>query len=452
MTTNRIPSTRQWTVANAAGYLFSATAPLVANTTNGLHVASLPDTIVPSTVLTQATSGNQLIVDTSNPINGYAGWTMINTTSMNIATGGSPGPGDETILWVGNESSPVFAGYCAAVRMGSSSNGSYLGTVGVLGTWAGRTGNGSPSNSQIGDANTHVYMKTLTCVGGLKQVSYYQDGSLLQTLYADAGYTKDAGFGIGGGINGCVLGTLRYVFFAKAAASLGKYGDKAQIERNIANIFPSLAKNRLIIGVGDSQTAGSNAGSPSTIGNTWISQLPALMANPYDIYFDGLGGVPWGPTAVAGWLTSQMVTAFPLGAAGRFSGLRPRNVIVIWGGTNNLYGSGGTRTTDAPTAYADISTMVASAKANGFDVYVITPLRRTQPNTPATYPADRIILRNLIIANAANATGILDLDTDPRFDNPDDATYFQTSLSGVHLNIVGNGIVANMVAALVGNS
>lgn len=433
---------RAWSPAAITSRLFSATSPTTA--TNGAHVASLADDYANGATLTQATSAKQLIVNTAAPLDGHVAWTLsfAAATDMSIGTGGVTGSGDHSMTWIGAESASVGTGFVAAMRMGTAAAGSNLGTVGALGVWAGRAGNGSPSNNVNATSNPTVYTKVLRA----GSVEMYVDGEMIAPPTADASYNNAAGFGIGGGFQGAINGSMYHATFTGAALSLGRNGDKYRHEQWIARTFPTLARNRIILAVGDSQTAGTAAGSPTTVGHSWISQIAALMSHTYDVFFDGTG-TQWPSTAVGGYTTSQCLTNFADGASRRVTGLRPRNVIVIWAGTNNLFAD-----TGAAGAWADIDTMIAAGLAAGADVYTVTPLRRTQALTPVTYPAQRTLLRAHIIANAAGATGVIDLDTDARFDDPDDATYFQTGATGVHLNVVGNAIVAQMIATAIGSA
>ncbi len=424
---------------------------------DGVAVGSLDDRYRNGVTFTGSGAARPLWT-TAAALDGRAGLvtTFAAAKKLGVATGGVAGAGAFWMAVVGKITTAKAGGYLSLVTMGTNVAGSCIGSEGEQGyIWLGRYGNGNPIAHYLDD-NVHLVVKVWTGAAGspANTVLVYVDGDLVLT-YEDTtggGPSNAAGMYFGNGINGATDGTAYAAHWSAGAPGVGPDSILWRFTDWVRRTFPSLALDRRMIPVGNSITAGTDAGTPSTLApNNWPSMIGALLPHPYDIQWDG-SGTPWPSTAVSGWKTSDMLAAFPTGAAGRVSALCPCVWIVVFGGTNNLFGTAGTRATDAPTAYADLAAMTALGIAAGARVLLITPLRRTQTNTPATFPADRAILRSLILANTAGATAVLDLDAEPRFDDPDNAAYFQTAISGVHLNIVGEGILAQMLATLIGPS
>lgn len=435
-----------WTPSLYAGRLFSATAPLVVDTSNGAHVTSLADDHGGAVVLAQATSTKQLIISTTSPVDARAAWVVSHAavTDQSVATGGATGTADHTLTWVGKLTA-FGAGYFAALRMGTSAASSQWGTVGAGTLWGGRGGgtgggNGAP-NVPWGDSSLHVFTKIVR--SGV--VYLYIDGALVLAGLADAGYANGAGFGIGAGLNGSADALMQHVLFASTAASLGPTGDKALHEAWIARTFPSYALFRLLLCIGDSQTYGYSA---TVAPANWPTRITALglLPHAYDVYYDGTG-TPWPHTAVGGWTTTDILANYQLGAVTRYTGLRPRIVATVWAGTNDLFFGSST----AAQVITNLTTITTALRAAGIFVVMITPLARTQVGTPGTYEADRQIIRAAILAGTTGADVTCDVGGHAALQTPSNATYFQAD--EVHLNPAAqDAIVAPMIATAIGSA
>lgn len=119
----------------------------------------------------------------------------------------------------------------------------------------------------------------------------------------------------------------------------------------------------------------------------------------------------------------------------------PRQVVVVWCGTNGLgpVGSG-------TTIYNDLASYCATAQADGFLVTVATIINRG--NGEPTFESERTILNDLLRLNYATfANGLVDLAADPRLEDYNDLTYFTSDT--VHLNDNGYNVVQELTTTQI---
>jgi lysophospholipase L1-like esterase len=189
----------------------------------------------------------------------------------------------------------------------------------------------------------------------------------------------------------------------------------------------------LVVGVGDSLTAGSG-------GTPWATQLYA-----------GSGGRPAGryvtKVATNGWVIADVVAAgpgsiFPLASARYWK----RKILVLAIGTNDVGTYGGS----VATALAAVESFIDDARAAGFIVVGSTWLNRDDVNLAITSG-------EFVIAQAAWKTGlqtllaagklvaIADLQARTNLQDPTNTTYFNADK--LHLTTTGYGEMAAGVGA-----
>ena len=114
------------------------------------------------------------------------------------------------------------------------------------------------------------------------------------------------------------------------------------------------------------------------------------------------------------------------------------NVLVIWGGTNDLFGG-----TAPATVYADLSSYISARCSAGWNkIAVLTCLPRTGDNE-----TNRATYNSLITANTAGADVVVDVASNSDLSNDTNGTYFYTD--DTHLTAAGYAIVAGMVSSAI---
>jgi lysophospholipase L1-like esterase len=187
----------------------------------------------------------------------------------------------------------------------------------------------------------------------------------------------------------------------------------------VHNALAALCQINLTLYDGDSRTYGTGV----TGRNTYPAQLSALFSNRNEeLNYGVLGQTQVDMNADA---ATQVDTKYnPSG--------RRRNVVLAWGGHNDLYNS-----RSAADTYADISTYVTARKAVGFKVVVGTIVKSQQLTGPKE--TARQSLNTLILANTAGADGVADVGAAPELQNYDDTNYFTDK---THFTAAGNAAVA----------
>jgi lysophospholipase L1-like esterase len=184
---------------------------------------------------------------------------------------------------------------------------------------------------------------------------------------------------------------------------------------------------------GDSITAGTGASAPA---NAWASLLAAsLGTDGYHVGNFGISGQTVGNATAGGGPAIYM----RLNAATEeyTAGLRTsgNNVLVAWGGTNDLYYG---RT--AAQAFADFEAYCQGARTAGYKVLAVGMIDRNP--TGSWTGAKRTDLNNLCV----NAVGMYDAyldpsDVDARFDDYTSALF----ADGVHPSDAGHAILASAI-------
>lgn len=179
---------------------------------------------------------------------------------------------------------------------------------------------------------------------------------------------------------------------------------------------------------GDSLTAGSG----STGGNTYPKQLSDKFLA------DDSARCIYSAFGVAGQTLTQMESD----AAAQIDVLYDtlQDTLICWGGVNDL---GTEPATIKETVYARYLTYCTNRKAAGWKVYALTMLVQGY-YARATYDADRLWINNKILTELSLVVdGIIDVASDARLDDYNDATYFDDDL--IHLNNTGYGVVSELV-------
>lgn len=138
---------------------------------------------------------------------------------------------------------------------------------------------------------------------------------------------------------------------------------------------------------------------------------------------------------LATMLANYSTNVAPLFKAGK------KNVVFIWGGTNDFQGGA-----SEPTVYANLTSYISAAHATGFTVVAVTMLDRGIPNLQTqknAYNAD-------ILANAAGADAIVSFVNTPLGVNGGAANTEFFNVDEVHPNNTGETqyIVPAMNAAV----
>lgn len=143
--------------------------------------------------------------------------------------------------------------------------------------------------------------------------------------------------------------------------------------------------NGNLVADGDSITFGQGATNPYT----------ALM---------GLSGNSWTITnkGIPGELLSTMLTNAPTAIDPLFTSKFSKNVVVIWGGTNDIANS-----QQPVDVYANLTSYIAARHAVGWKVIAVTMLSRVG------WDAKKDQYNALILANTAKADGIADFSGTP---------------------------------------
>lgn len=113
-----------------------------------------------------------------------------------------------------------------------------------------------------------------------------------------------------------------------------------------------------------------------------------------------------------------------------------RELAVLWGGSNDINQVVAT----AATVQADIASWVAGRKTAGIHTIVLTTLPRV--DFDAGEETMRQAVNSWILSGGSGADTVVDVNTDARLADPNDAAYFA---DGVHLTAAGYAIIAAKV-------
>jgi lysophospholipase L1-like esterase len=182
---------------------------------------------------------------------------------------------------------------------------------------------------------------------------------------------------------------------------------------------------------GDSITAGSQ----STNGMTYPAQTAEGLESRAIVTNIGVGG-----QTVANMLSDVVAQVDPMYSASKL------NVVLVGGGTNDLYISGGTITVDA--LYANYVAYHTARRAVGFKTIAITLLPRTEVGTPANFEDKRQDFNTRVRANWATfADALMDVGADATIGAPaasDNTTYFADK---THPTNAGYAVIARYARA-----
>ena len=196
---------------------------------------------------------------------------------------------------------------------------------------------------------------------------------------------------------------------------------------------------------GDSLTAGYNASSGllTATGTTYPGVLARALGPAWRVTNIGTGGWPLG----------ALIGEAPTRVDPLFDPTLKQNVLIIFGGTNDL--GGGHKS--AQTAFRDLITYCrARHVAHPWHILVVTPPVAAYPGVyPADFDAQMVQYDALIRRNWRYfADGLIDVGADPRLGKPGaehDAAYFSdkdfTHLTDAGYAIVGKGAVQAVLAS-----
>ncbi len=181
--------------------------------------------------------------------------------------------------------------------------------------------------------------------------------------------------------------------------------------------------------VGDSLTLGWSGGTLPASGGAFnypqqvMAALPKKTPNTIRYYNVSTGG--------------ETINNFPA-MTNLYSGSFTKNIAVVWGGTNDLFGGA-----SAATVISRWQTYCNTLKTAGWHVIMLTIPKRTSGGTPGAYAADSITVNNDIIANYATyANDYIDIRADSRLNDSTNTTYV---VDGIHLTLAGYSVVAELV-------
>jgi len=193
---------------------------------------------------------------------------------------------------------------------------------------------------------------------------------------------------------------------------------------------------------GDSLTRGENASSG--LGTATGTTYPAVLARTL--------GPAWRVTNVGtgGWTIGLMTGEAPRKVDALFDPHLAKNVLIVFGGTNDL---GGSRES-AKTAFGKMTAYCRARKAaRPWRILVVTPPVAAYPRVyPADFDAQMVQYDALIRRSWRSfADGIIDVQADPRLGAPGaeyNPAYFN-SRDFTHLTDAGYAIVGRDAAAAV---
>ncbi len=118
-----------------------------------------------------------------------------------------------------------------------------------------------------------------------------------------------------------------------------------------------------------------------------------------------------------------------------------RDVVLLWAGTNDIYGLPSRGIADAPplVVYNAIQKYLKAVKSDGFEVWVMDAYKRSAFGF-ADKDAERIAFNNLIRSDSSFADKFIDIDAWTEFQSRTNRTVYQSDQT--HLTSAGNQLVA----------
>ena|GEM_PF-2217064 len=232
---------------------------------------------------------------------------------------------------------------------------------------------------------------------------------------------------IGSLLNGNVDVRAGYICDLKIFPALLSDTERSRFENKLMTkygITPITLTNDQLVCDGDSLTYGTG-----TVENGYVDQIKALLPT-LTVRNLGVSGI-----SLTNMFAKQSVHVLPL-----YSATRTRNILVIWGGVNDL------NTIASGAALYDILlNYTQAAQAAGYLVVNCT----ITPATSITGESEtrRTDFNTLVNTNSANANAVVDLASDVRLDDATDATYY---FDGLHMKTTGYAVVSELIAATVG--
>ncbi len=194
--------------------------------------------------------------------------------------------------------------------------------------------------------------------------------------------------------------------------------------------------------IGDSLTANSSNG-----GSGSANSYPNLLNDALEIY-TGATWIPSNLGAAAERLAVEITNRFASQVLESRDECKANDVVVLWGGTNDLAGdmTGGSTIVNATLAAA--VSLCTSAAVDGFDVYFPNMLPREDvDNVNPTFEADRASFNSQLANELAGVATVVDVAAIANLSEPTNTTYFLGDK--VHLTDAGNALIANAVAAAI---
>jgi lysophospholipase L1-like esterase len=182
---------------------------------------------------------------------------------------------------------------------------------------------------------------------------------------------------------------------------------------------------------GDSLTSGYGVAD----GSAYPDQCMALLGgtSAYDYY----------NLAIPSELITEMTNNAPAFIDVGYTASKSKNIVVIWGGSNDLIAGEA-----AATVYNNIASYCQARRAAGWKVVVVTILPR---NPNSDFFARRASCNTSIRTNWATfADALADVAADPRIGDDgdqDDTTYYQADKT--HTNATGAAVVAGIVRSAI---
>ena len=129
--------------------------------------------------------------------------------------------------------------------------------------------------------------------------------------------------------------------------------------------------------------------------------------------------------------------------ANKFDPNAKDNVVVLWGGTNDLFSD-----RSAKETYDKLAKTAQTYKDKGFKVVVLTSVQFGGPKNSAKQDQERRSYNDLIRANNGPWDSVVDVASLPQFSDKDDSVTNNHSIyagDGVHLTQQGYGLISDQV-------
>ena len=225
---------------------------------------------------------------------------------------------------------------------------------------------------------------------------------------------------------------IEFIYFYDSAKASLPGGGIRQIES---------AVTERIICLGDSLTQGYGVQEIDSFPNK-LADLQSAVAVGYDGNVfrsdDGIRTKKVINKGYNGYTTQNIIDNMLQNTILRRDENLTRDIVVLFAGTNDI-----ALGTSAATVYANLTTIIDSLQAEGFEVFVCTLIDRN--DLGSGFDTTRAALNTLINSNTAGADGVIDLFADSRLSDASNSTYFQAD--ALHLKSAGNAVIAELIEA-----